>query len=145
MVPHPGDPLDDLGDTRQRPEVGGESLRTRTRPERPLDRRQLRRLQSRLAAQPARALEARAPLRLPRVEPVVRTHARDAQGLRHCRLRFAPREQPRGFQPTRLHRGNIPCRCGHASACDRTCEIRYVILRESLDSVASTAIPVRLT
>jgi hypothetical protein len=39
-------------------------------------------------------------------------------------LRFATREQPRGVQPTRLHRGKIPCGCGHASACDRTCEIR---------------------
>ena len=131
MVSHPGHPLDDLGDTRQRPEVGGEAVRPRTRPERPLHRQELRRIQLRLATQPARTFEARAPVRLPRVEPVVGTHARDAQCLRHGRLRFAPREQPRGLQPTRLHRGTISCGCGHASACDRTHESRYFILRES--------------
>ena len=50
----------------------------------------------------------------------------------HRHLRFATREQPRGFQPTRLHRGQIPCGCRHASACHRTGESRYFILRVSL-------------
>jgi hypothetical protein len=124
MVPHTGESLDDHGDSRQRPQVGAEAVRFRTRADRPLHLGQLRGTQPRLAARAPGAFEPRPAVGLPGVEPVMRTDPCDAQRLGHCPLRFAAREQPRGLQPTRLHRGQISCGRRHASACDRTCEIR---------------------
>jgi hypothetical protein len=124
MVADSGQPLDHFGDSRQGPEIGAESVRPRAIPQRPLHPGQLRGLQSRPPARAAGALEPGPSLGLPRMEPVVGTDPGDAQRLRHCHLRFATREQPRGVQPTRLHRGQIPCGCGHASTCDRTRKIR---------------------
>lgn len=122
MVSDARQPLDHFGDPRQGPHIGAEAMRPRARAQRSLDRRELRRLQLWLPAHAARPLEPGPALRLPRMEPVVGTDPGDTQRLRHRPLRFATREQPRGVQPTRLHRGKIPCECGHASACDSTRE-----------------------
>ena len=95
-----------------------------TADKRPLHLGQLRGVQPGLPARAAGAFEPGPPVGLPRVVPVVGTDPGDSQRLRHRHLRFATREQPRGVQPTRLHRGQIPCSRGHASACDRTRKIR---------------------
>ena len=63
----------------------------------------------------ARALQSGAAPGFPRVVPVVRTDARDAELLGHRRLRFPSREQPRGVQPARFQRDKISSGCGHAS------------------------------
>ena len=123
MVANPCQPLDDLGDARERPQIGREPVRARAGPQRALDGRELRRIQLRPPARAARPFEAGAALGFPRMEPVVGTHPGHSQRLRHCPLRFAPCEQPRSAQPTRLHRGQIPCGCRHASACDGTRDI----------------------
>lgn len=124
MVSDVGQPLDQFGHARQGPEIGRKAVRARTRSERTLHARQLRRVQLRLPAGAAGAFQTIPALRLPAVEPMVGTDPGYSQRLRHRHLRFATREQPRGFQPTRLHRGKIPCGCGHASACNRTGKIR---------------------
>jgi len=124
VVSDVGQPLDQFGHPRQRPEVGREALRARTRSKRALHGHQLRRVQLRLPARTTGTFETVSPVRLPGVEPVVGTDPGHSQRFRHRHLRFATREQPRGLQPTRLHRGKIPCGCGHASACDRTRKIR---------------------
>lgn len=105
MVSHPGQRLDERGDPRQGPQVGAEAVRARPPSQRPVHGRELPRLQLRLPARAARPFEPGPSLRLPCMEPVVGTDSGDAQSLRHGPLRFATREQPRGFQPTRLHRG----------------------------------------
>ena len=124
MVPYAGEALDDVGHARQRPEIGAKPLRRRARPERPFHRGQGRDAELGLASRPARALQSGAAPGFPRVVPVVRTDARDAELLGHRRLRFPSREQPRGVQPARFQRDKISSGCGHASACDRTREIR---------------------
>ena len=124
MVSDPGQPGDQFGDSRQGPQIGAESARPRAIPQRSLHPGQLRGVQSRLPTRAARAFEPRPSLGLPRVEPEVGTDPGDPQRLRHRHLRFATREQPRGVQPTRLHRGQIPCGRGHASTRDRTRKIR---------------------
>ncbi len=78
MVSHPRQALDDFGHARQRPQVGAESVRAGASAERPLDGRELRRIQLRLASRAARSFEARPSSRLPRVEPVVGTDPGDA-------------------------------------------------------------------
>ena len=124
VVPHPGQSLDHRGDPRQGPQIGLEAVRFRPRADRPLHLCQLRPTQPRLAACAARPVEAGPALGLPGMEPVMGADARHSQRLGHCHLRLAPREQPRGLQPTRLHRGQISCGRAHASTCDRTYEIR---------------------
>jgi hypothetical protein len=119
--------LDDLRDPRQRPEIRTEPRHARAGAQGPLDLPQLRRREFGFAPRPARSLEGPAPLLLPRVIPVVRRHARDAQHPCHRRLRLPLREQARRSEPTRFQRGKIPARSiwsPHASTCDRTREIR---------------------
>jgi hypothetical protein len=86
MVADPGDLRDDIRHARQRPELGAEAMGPRADAQRALDRGQLLGRQLRFAAQSPRAFEPLPPLGAPRVEPVVRAHARDAQRLCHCRL-----------------------------------------------------------
>jgi hypothetical protein len=123
MVSDTGEPLDELGDTRQCPDIGAEPLRAWARSQRALDRRELRGIQLGFPPRASCPSQPGPALCLPRMEPVVGTDPRDSQRYRYRYLRFATREQPRGFQPTRLHRGQIPCGCRHASACDPTSEI----------------------
>ena len=112
MVPDPREPLDQLGDPRQGPEVGAESVRPWPIPQRSLHPSQLRGVQPGLPARTTRAFEPRPPLGRPRMEPVVRTDPGYSQRLRHRHLRFATREQPRGLQPTSLRPG-LPFRQTH--------------------------------
>ena len=124
MVSDAGQPRDDGGDPRQGPQIGAKPLGRRASPERPFHGRQGVGIQLRLAARPSRALQPRPASDFPRVVPVVRADPRHAKLLGDRRLRCASREQPRGLQPARFQRGEIPSGSGHASACDDTREIR---------------------
>jgi hypothetical protein len=127
VMPHLREPLDDVRHPRQRPEIRTEPRDARARAQGPLDLRQLRRREFGFAPRPARRLEGRAAVRLPRVIPVVRRHPRDAQHPCHRGLRLPLREQVRRAEPTRFQRDKIPTRSSwspHASTCDSTHEIR---------------------
>lgn len=124
MVPDAGEALDDVGDPRERPQIGPKAMRRRPSSHSPFYGRQRFGSQPRLAPGSARPLQPRSALAFPRVVPVVRTDPRHAERPGHRRLRFASREQPRGLQPARFQRGQIPSESGHASACDGTREIR---------------------
>jgi hypothetical protein len=122
-----GEPLDDLRDPGQRPEVRAEPRGPRPGPQRPLDLRQCRRLESGLPSCPPGRSQAPAAVRPPRVIPVMGGHPADVQRPRDRALRLAAREQSGRPKPTRFQRGKIPARLtwsGHASTCDRTYEIR---------------------
>ena len=121
------EPLDELRDPRQRPEIRTEPCDARAGAQGPVDLPQLRRGKFGLAARPPCRLEGPASVLLPRVIPVVRRHSRDAQHPCHRGLRLPPREQARRSEPTRFQCGKIPARSSwssHASTCNRTCEIR---------------------
>lgn len=124
VVPHPREPLDDERDARQRPEFRGEAMSARALEQCRLDPRELRRLESRLAPRPARSFQAGAAFVLPGMKPDVGGGARRAQCAGDGRLRFAAREQPRGFVPTRFQRSKIPTGSaagrGHALALQDT-------------------------
>ena len=70
--------LDERGHARQGPQIGAEPLRARARAQRPLDGRELRRIQLRLPARPPCPFEPGPSLRLPGVEPVVGTDPADS-------------------------------------------------------------------
>ena len=126
MMAHPRQSLDDRRHPGQRPEIRAESVHTRPRAQRLLDRRQLLRLELGLAPRAARRFEPRAPVGVPGVIPVVGCHRRNPQGPRHHSLRLALRKQSGSLEPTRFQRGKVPARTrwsGHASACDGTREI----------------------
>jgi len=127
MMAHPRQSFDDHRHAGQRPEVRAEPIRARPRAQCLLDLRQLRRPELGLAAGAPGGLERRPPIGVPGVIPVVGGHPRDPQGPRHRSLRYAPRKQSGRLEPTRFQRGKIPARTrrsGHASACNRTREIR---------------------
>jgi hypothetical protein len=122
-----GKPLDDLRHPGQRPQIRLEARDLGPGPQRPLDLRQLRRPELRLAARSARGLQGPATVLLPGVKPVMGGDPRDSQRACHGALRLVLREQARRSEPTRFQRGKIPARSswsGHASPCDRTHEIR---------------------
>lgn len=122
-----GEPFDDLRDPGQRPEVGAEPCHPRTGPQSSLELRQLRRPESGLPPRSAGGFQPSAAMYLPRVIPVVGGHPGDVQRPRDRSLRLAARKQSGSSEPTRFQRGKIPARpswSGHASTCDRTCEIR---------------------
>jgi hypothetical protein len=108
VVPHPSEPLDECRHARQRPQLRGKAMSPRALEQRRFDPRELRRLEPRLAPRPARCLQSCAAFVLPDVKPAVGSGPRRAQCAGDRRLRFAAREQPRGFVPTRFQRSKIP-------------------------------------
>jgi len=128
MMLHPGQALDHLRDPGQRPQLCAEPVGPRARSQGPLDPRQVLWGKPRLAARPARRLQAGPPLRLPGLMPVIGGGRRHAHDPRHHRLRLAPREQLRGLKPPSFQRSKIPSGSAagrwHGSACDGTRENR---------------------
>jgi hypothetical protein len=127
MMAHPRQSLDDRRHAGQRPEVRAEPIRARPRAQRLLDLHQLLGSELGLAPGAPGGFEARSPVRVPGVIPVVGGHPRDPQGPRHRARRRAPRKQSCRLEPPGFQRGKIPARTrwsGHVSACDRTREIR---------------------
>jgi hypothetical protein len=83
VVPDAREPIDDLGNARQRPDIGGKPLRARPGAQGLLHLRELRRIQLRLPPGPAGAFESRPAALFPGVVPVVRGDPGDSQRLRH--------------------------------------------------------------
>ena len=120
MMFDPRHSLDHGRDARQRPEIGTEPMRAGTSSERALDGGQLLRTELRLATGAPGALEALPSLGRPSLMPMIGGGAAHAQRLRHCGLRLAAREPPRGLEPPSFQRSKIPSGSaagrGHASA-----------------------------
>jgi len=97
MKGHPGQPLDDEGDPRQGPQIGGESLVGGSSAERCGNATKLRRTQARFspgAAGPAQATDScLAPLLVPTAD----TLPADPQLAGNGRLREAPGEEAAGL------------------------------------------------
>ena len=119
VIPHPGEPLDDLGDARQGPQVRREPVRPGSFPQGRVDPGQLLMVQARPPAQPARRLQTRPTVLLPRLVPVVRRLAADPKPRDHHGLRRPPGEQARRLEPTRFQRGDLLF-SGHASTWHRS-------------------------
>lgn len=108
VVPHPREPLDERGHARQRPQLRGKAMSPGALEQSRFDPRELRRLEPRLAPRPARCLQSCAAFVLPGMKPAVGSGSRRAQRAGDRRLRFAAREQPHRFVPTRFQRSKIP-------------------------------------
>lgn len=116
-------PLDERGHAGQRPQIGRKPMRRCPLQQRPLDAREGRLVQTRLASRSPRRFQPPAALRLPRMEPAMgRGHA-DSEPSRHLVLRHLPGEQPRGVHPPRFQRREVPSSSpygGHASTWHRS-------------------------
>ncbi len=99
MEPETGLALDDLGDPRHGPQVGCKPVGHRAATERQIDPRQLPVIQTRLAAQAAGRLQARAALPRPGPIPPTRGHGRHPQSLSDRRLGLAPSKPARRLEP----------------------------------------------
>ena len=108
VVPHVCEPLDQRGHARQRPQLRREAMSPGALEQGRFDPRELRRLEPRLAPRTAGCLQSCAALVLPGMKPAVGGGSRRAKRAGDGRLRFAAREQPRGFVPTRFQRSKIP-------------------------------------
>ncbi len=121
VIAHPGEPLDELRDARQRPQLRGEAVAARPAQQGGLHARQLSAIQPRLPSQPPHGLQTLAASPAPRVIPPVRRLSTDLQGPHDRCLRVSAPKQPRGFEAARFQRSNIPSLAtliGHASASD---------------------------
>jgi hypothetical protein len=119
VIPDPGEPLDELGDARQGPQVRLEPVRTRPVPQRRVDPGQLLMVQPGPPTQPADRCQAVPTVLFPRLVPVVRRLAADSKRRDHHGLRRPPSEQARRCEPTRLQRGDLPF-SGHVSTWHRS-------------------------
>jgi hypothetical protein len=108
VIPDPGEPLDELGDARQGPQVRPEPVRPRSVPQRRVDPGQLLMVQSRPPTQPTGRRQTFPTVLFPRLIPVVRGLPADPKPRDHHGLRRPPREQARRREPTGLQRGNLP-------------------------------------
>jgi len=108
MMRDAGQPLDDLSDSGQGPQIGAEPLRVRPGAQRPRHAGQLRGRQSRLPAGSPGRLEPLAALGLPHLMPMIHRGGGDPQGPRHRSLQLASREQLRSVEPPSFQRSKIP-------------------------------------
>ena len=119
VIPDPGEPLDELRDARQGPQVRLEPVRTRSIPPCRVDPGQLLMVQPGPPAQPAGRRETVPTVLFPRLVPVVRGLAADPIPRDHHGLRRPPCEQARRREPTRLQRGDLLL-SGHVSTWHRS-------------------------
>jgi hypothetical protein len=119
VKPLAGLALDHLGDPRQGPQVGRKPVGQRAAAERQIDPRQLPVIQTRLAAQAAGRLQARAALPRPGLIPPTRGHERHGQGPSDHRLGLAPRKPARRLEPACFQPPHLAF-SGHASTWHRS-------------------------
>jgi hypothetical protein len=123
MILHARQPFDECRDARQGPQIRAEAVLLGTPEQFALDTRELPRIEPRLPAQPARRFQPLPAALAPGVIPPMRRLPTDRETPHDRGLRLALREQPRGLEPARFQRGNVPPLPrwrGHASASDRT-------------------------
>lgn len=109
VILHAGDPLDQLGDPREGPEVGSESLRTGAPAQRRFDAGQLRGIQPRLPARAAHGPQGRASAPAPGAVPAHDALAADPQKPGDGTLRLVARgKQPCGLVATHFQAMKIP-------------------------------------
>lgn len=109
VILHPGQTLDELCDSGQRPEARPKTLRPGAQAQRCVDLGQLLRRHPRLAARPPGGSQCLAPTLPPGTIPAHDTLATDTQAARDGSLRLsAGRKQSRGLVTTHFQSVKIP-------------------------------------